>query len=81
MSSPTSSTPGNGKGKSAVLCQAAASYKKKNGQLTLTRTHLVWSQQGSTGANGDLSFVNERLNSAFVSLKRHYALYVHLPNS
>lgn len=64
MSSPSTAS----KGKSSVLCAAATAFKKKPGQLTLTKTHLVWNLQGSDKAEGELSFDNARLNCENIKL-------------
>jgi hypothetical protein len=59
-----SSSPNNPnrKGKAAILCQAATSYKKKGGNLVLSKTALIWNQQGSSNPDGELSFDAQRLN-------------------
>lgn len=64
-------SPTKGKEKSNTLCQAATSYKKKNGQLILTKSNLIWSLQGSTKADGELNFDIRRLNCERTHIIEH----------
>lgn len=64
MSSPASTS----KGKASVLCTAATAFKKKPGQLTLTKAQLIWNIQGSDKPDGELSFDNARLNCEAMEL-------------